>query len=233
VTPIPGTTRDSINSILKYNDEEYVIIDTAGLRKKSKIKENLEFYSTLRTLKSIRQCDVAIILIDALSGLEHQDKHIINEAVEIKKGIVIAVNKWDLIEKDSNTAKEMEIKIKEEIKTLDYIPVIFISALSGQRIYRTIDIAKKVYLEKNKKLKTNELNKALLTEIQKTPPSSSTGAEIKINYISQVKSNPPVILFFTNNPKLIQESYIRFLERKLRQNFGFSGVPLTLQFRKK
>jgi GTPase len=233
VTPIPGTTRDSINSVIIHNDEEFVLVDTAGLRKRSQVKENIEFYSTIRTIRSLEQCDIALVLIDAEKGIEHQDKKIITDAVDLHKGIVIAVNKWDLIEKDSNTAKEMEKKIKEEIKSIDYIPLIFISALTKQRIYKTLDLIKKVSLEKHKKLKTSELNSVLQPEIQKTPPSSSTGAEIKINYISQVKINPPVIVFFTNNPKLIAESYIRFLERKIRKSFSFTGVPLTLQFRKK
>jgi len=233
VTDIAGTTRDSIDSIFKYNKEEYLLIDTAGLRKKSKVTENIEFFSTLRTLKSIRECDIAIVLLDGITGLENQDKKIINEAITYNKGIVLAVNKWDLVDKDSNTAKKIEDKIKEDIKTLDYVPVVFTSALTKQRIYKVIDIARKVYEERKKTLKTSDLNDAILPEIQSTPPSSSTGSEIKINYITQVKNSPPVIVFFTNNPKLIQESYKRFLERRIRNKFSFLGVPLTLQFRKK
>ena len=233
VTDIAGTTRDSIDSILKYNKEEYILIDTAGLRKKSRVVENIEFFSTLRTIKSIRECDVAIVLLDGNMGLESQDKKIINEALTYNKGIVLAVNKWDLVEKDSNTAKKLEDKIKEDIKTLDYVPVVFTSALTKQRIYKVIDVARKVYEERKKTLKTSDLNDAILPEIQATPPSSSTGSEIKINYITQVKSSPPVIVFFTNNPKLIQESYKRFLERRIRNKFSFLGVPLTLQFKKK
>jgi len=233
VTPIAGTTRDSVDSILKYNKEEFILIDTAGLRRKSKVKENIEFFSTIRTLKSVRECDVAIVLLDGQTGLENQDKRIINEAINYRKGIVLVVNKWDLVEKDSNTAKKIEDKIKEDIKTLDYIPIVFTSAKTKQRIYKIIDLAKQVYQERIKTLKTSELNDAILPEIKKNPPSSSTGAEIKINYITQIKSKPPVIAFFTNNPKLIQESYKRFLERKIRNYFGFVGVPLLLQFRKK
>ena len=233
VTPVAGTTRDSVDSILKYQKEEYVLIDTAGLRRKSRVNENIEFYSTIRTLKSIRECDVAVVLLDGQTGIENQDKKIIHEALEFNKGIVLAINKWDLVEKDSNTAKKVEDKIKEEIKTLDYVPVVFISALTKQRIYKVIDVARHVHEERNKTIKTSDLNDAILPEIQKNPPSSSTGSEIKINYITQVKSKPPVIVFFTNNPKLIQESYKRFLERRIRNAFGFSGVPLSLQFRKK
>jgi len=233
VTPIAGTTRDSVDSILKYNKEEFILIDTAGLRRKSKVKENIEFFSTIRTLKSVRECDVAIVLLDGQTGLENQDKRIINEAINYRKGIVLVVNKWDLVEKDSNTAKKIENKIKEDIKTLDYIPVVFTSAKTKQRIYKIIDLAKQVHQERIKTLRTSELNDAILPEIKKNPPSSSTGAEIKINYITQIKSKPPVIAFFTNNPKLIQESYKRFLERKIRNYFGFVGVPLLLQFRKK
>jgi GTP-binding protein len=233
VTPIAGTTRDSIDSILKYNNEEYVLVDTAGLRRKSKISENIEFFSTIRTIKSIRECDVAIVLLDGQTGLENQDSRIIHEALTFNKGIVLVVNKWDLVEKDSNTAKKVEEKIKEDIKMLDYVPVVFTSALTKQRIFKVIDVATKVNEERNKTVKTSDLNEALLPEIQLNPPSSSSGAEIKINYITQVKSKPPVIVFFTNNPNLIQESYKRFLERRIRNSFGFIGVPLSLQFRKK
>jgi len=233
VTPIAGTTRDSVDSILKYQDEEYVLIDTAGLRRKSKVSENIEFFSTIRTLKSIRECDVAVVLLDGQTGIENQDKKIIHEAITFNKGIVLVVNKWDLVEKDSNTAKKVEDKIKEEIKTLDYVPVIFTSALTKQRIFKVIDTAKLVHEERNKTIKTSELNDAILPEIQNNPPSSSSGSEIKINYITQVKTRPPVIVFFTNNPKLIQESYKRFLERRIRNVFGFTGVPISLQFRKK
>ncbi len=233
VTPIPGTTRDPVDSVLKYHDEQYVLIDTAGLRKRSKVNESIEFFSTLRALKSIERCDVALILIDAVSGLEKQDIRVMSEAVDRKKGIVLVVNKWDLVEKDSSTARAYEVAIQEKVKTLDYVPIVFISALTKQRIYRVIDVAKSVFAEKVKHLKTSELNDALLPEIGRYPPWTPTGKEIKIKYVTQAKTNPPVIAFFANEPRLINEQYSRFLERKIREHFGFTGVPLTLVFKKK
>lgn len=233
VTPLPGTTRDPVDSVLKYHDEQYLLIDTAGLRKRSKVKESIEFFSTLRALKSIERCDVALILIDAVSGLEKQDIRVMSEAVDRKKGIVLVVNKWDLVEKDSSTARAYEVAIQEKVKTLDYVPIVFISALTKQRIYKVIDVAKSVFAEKVKHLKTSELNDALLPEIGRYPPWTPTGKEIKIKYVTQAKTNPPVIAFFANEPKLINEQYSRFLERKIREHFGFTGVPLTLVFKKK
>jgi GTP-binding protein len=233
VTSIPGTTRDSIDSILEYQGQEFILIDTAGLRKRSKIQESVEFYSTLRAIKSIERCDIALMLLDATSGLEKQDIRVLSEAAKLKKGIVLVVNKWDLIEKETNTARDYEINIKKSVPTLDFVPIVFISALTKQRIRRAIDVAKSVFDEKIRRLKTSELNDALLPEIRHYPPWTGSGKEIKINYITQVSTNPPVIAFFTNEPKLVDEQYRRFLERKVREHFGFLGVPLTLVFKKK
>jgi GTP-binding protein len=233
VTPIPGTTRDAIDSRWKYSGQEYLLIDTAGLRKRSKIRENIEFFSTLRTLKSIRRCDVALVFLDATTGLEKQDTRVLSEAADMRKGIVLVVNKWDLVEKDTNTARRYEEAIRESIKTLDYVPIVFVSALTKQRIYKVIDTAQSVYAERAKRVKTSELNDALLPEIKQNPPWSATGKEIKINYLTQVSTSPPVIAFFTNEPTLIAEQYRRFLERKIRRSFGFIGVPLTLVFKGK
>jgi GTP-binding protein len=234
VTDIPGTTRDSIDSVLKYYGEEYILVDTAGLRKRSRILENVEFYSTVRTIKAIDDCDIAIIIIDAQSGLEKQDQRIIDEAVSRRKGIIIAINKWDLIEKDTNTAKKFETQIREKLGSIDFTPVIFISALTKQRIFKLIELSKKIYEEKNKKIRTSELNEILLQEIINfPPPSSPTGKEIKIKYITQVGQNYPVFLFFTNEPKFISDNYKRFLEKTIRRHFGFIGVPFTLSFKSK
>jgi GTPase len=234
VTNIPGTTRDSIDSILKYYGEEYILVDTAGLRKKSKIQENVEFYSTVRTIKAIDDCDIAIVIIDAESGLEKQDQKIIDEAISRRKGILIAVNKWDLIEKDSKTSKIYEDKLRDKMGSIDYLPIIFISALTKQRIFNLIDLSSKIYEEKNKKIPTSELNDRLLAEISNfPPPSSPTGKEIKIKYITQAGSNYPVFLFFANEPKFISDNYKRYLEKTIRKHFGFTGVPFTLSFKSK
>jgi GTPase len=234
VTEIPGTTRDSINSVLKYYGEEIVLIDTAGLRKKKRIDESIEFFSTVRTLRSIAECKVAVVLLDAQFGLENQDQKIIDEAIQRRKGLIIAVNKWDLVEKETNTAREFEIEIKRKAGSVDYVPIIFISALTKQRIYKLIDLALQVNAERVKQIPTSELNNVLLKEIELTPPPSThTGKEVKIKYIVQAAGSYPVFLFFTNYPKEISESYKRFLEGLIRRNFGFSGVPLTLSFKQK
>lgn len=233
VTPIPGTTRDSIDSILHYQDEDIVLIDTAGLRRKSRVKESVEFYSTLRSLKSIDRCDVAILLVDAESGVDKQDLRIMEIIAERHCGIVLAANKWDAVEKDDQTAKAYEKALRDLLRIYDYVPIVFISALKKQRVFKAIDIAKTVYAEQNKRIATNKLNSVMLKVIGETQPSSSSGKEIKLNYVTQVKTNPPAFAFFANEPMLVQDKYKRFLERKLRENFGYIGVPLSLYFRKK
>ena len=234
VTDIPGTTRDSLDSIMKYYGEEIVLIDTAGLRKKKKVEESIEFYSNLRSLKAIGECEVAIIMLDANSGLEKQDQKIIDEAVRWRKGIIIAVNKWDLIEKETNTAKNIEDEIRQKLGAIDYVPVLFVSALTKQRIFKLIELSKKINQERKKKIPTNELNDLLLPEIEKIPPPTThTGKEVKIKYITQVGDHYPVFLFFTNFPKNIPDHYKRFLEKLIRKHFGFEGVTFTLSFKEK
>lgn len=234
VTDIPGTTRDSINSILKYYGREIVLVDTAGLRKKAKVKENIEFYSTVRTLRAIAESSVVILMLDATTGLENQDQKILEEAVNRRRGIIIAVNKWDLVEKDTNTARQWELALYKMLGKYDYVPVIFISALTKQRIYKLIDLAQEVHDERLKKIPNDELNEILQEEIQKTPPPSGpTGKEIKIKFITQVGTYYPVFLFFGTQPKYLPDNYKRFLEKKIRERFGFKGVPMTLSFRQK
>ncbi len=234
VTDIPGTTRDSINSILKYYGQEIVLIDTAGLRKKKRIEESIEFFSMVRTLKAIGECDVAVVMIDAEKGLENQDLKIIDEAIRRRKGIILAVNKWDLIEKDNNTSKKFEDTIRDAAGSLDYLPIIFISALTKQRIFKLLEQCITINEERRKKIPTNVLNDSLLPEIEKMPPpSTATGKEVKIKYITQAGTHYPVFLFFSNYPKDIPEHYRKFLERMIRKQFGFIGVPFTLSFKKK
>jgi GTP-binding protein len=233
VTPIAGTTRDAIDSVLKYEGEEILLIDTAGLRRKSRVKESVEFYSTLRTLKSIDRCDVAILLVDAETGIDKQDLRIMEEVSERHCGIVLAANKWDTVEKNDQTAKAYEEALRNVLRIYDYVPIVFISALKKQRVFKVIEIAKTVYAHQTTRISTNKLNTVMLRIIKETPPSSSSGKEIRINYITQVKTDPPAIAFFCNEPTLVQDKYKRFLERKLRENFDFVGVPLNLYFRKK
>ncbi len=234
VTDIPGTTRDSLDSILKYYGEEIILIDTAGLRKKKKVEESIEFFSNLRTFKAISESDVTVLLLDASTGFEKQDQKIIDEVVRWRRGLIIAINKWDLIEKETNTAREFEVSIKEKLGTVDFAPVIFISALTKQRIFKLIDLSKKVQNERIKKIPTAELNDTLLPEIERNPPPASpTGKEVKIKFISQVGDHYPIFLFFSNFPKYIPDNYRRFLERLIRRTYGFEGVPITVSFRQK
>ena len=234
VTDIPGTTRDSLDSILKYYGEEIILIDTAGLRKKKKVEESIEFFSNLRTFKAISESDVTVLLLDASTGFEKQDQKIIDEVVRWRRGLIIAINKWDLIEKETNTAREFEVSIKEKLGTVDFAPVIFISALTKQRIFKLIELSKKVQTERVKKIPTAELNDTLLPEIERNPPPASpTGKEVKIKFISQVGDHYPIFLFFSNFPKHIPDNYRRFLERLIRRTYGFEGVPITVSFRQK
>lgn len=234
VTDVPGTTRDSIDSVLKYYGEEIVLVDTAGLRKKKKVREDIEFYSTVRTLRALADSDVAIIMIDAQTGVEKQDMKIIDEAIRRRKGMIIAINKWDTIEKDSNTAHKYEVEVREKLIQLDYVPLVFISALTKQRVFKLIDLAKTVQAERKKKIDTSTLNNTLLPEFERvTPPAAPTGKEVKIKFITQVGDKYPIFLMFANNSKYIPDTYKRFAERTIRSHFGFTGVPMTISFRDK
>jgi len=233
VTDIPGTTRDSIDSILKYYNEEIIIIDTAGLRRQSRIKENLEMYSILRTSKAISRCDVSVVVLDASQGLENQDKKIIDQVAEEKKGIIIVVNKWDLIEKDSKTADEYTKAIYSLLKTHSYAPVIYTSALTKQRLTKIISTAKEIQKRRTLRISTSKLNKTMLPFLEKTPPPSVQGKDLRINYITQVGTEPPVFAFFCNHPKLIPDSYKRFIENTLRRQFDLVGTAVSLVFRRK
>lgn len=234
VTDIPGTTRDSINSQLTYNNKEYTLIDTAGLRKRAKVKENIEFFSNVRTDRSIRDADVVILILDAMQGFDAQDKRIIRDAEKYNKGIVIALNKWDIVpEKDTNLLKEFETYIYERIRTSTYIPVVSISALKGTRIERVIDVAELVIQERKKKISTPEMNDFVQKILKERQLPMKRGRQLKIQYALQVKSNPPVFKFFMNNPQELPPNYRRFIEHKLREEFGFTGVPITMVFRQK
>ncbi len=233
VTEIPGTTRDPVDSILKYNDEEIIIVDTAGLKKRNQTTESIEFYSALRTLRSIERSDVAVILFDAKNGVDKQDIQIVESAIQRHRSCVIAVNKWDLVEKETNTARAYELAINNLLGVYDFVPVVFVSALTKQRVHKVIDTAIEVDREQNRRIDTSHLNDAILPEIERYPPKSSSPKEIRIKYASQVKTDPPMFAFFCNEPKLVQESYRRFLDNKLREHFGFSGVSFTIVFKQK
>ena len=233
VTPIAGTTRDSIHIHYNQFGHEFMLIDTAGLRKKTKVRENIEFYSVMRTIKALEESDVIILMIDATEGIEAQDINIFHLAEKNKKGVVVVVNKWDAVEKDHKTAKEFETKIHEKLAPFTDVPIIFTSVTEKQRIFKTVEAALKVYENKIKKVPTSKLNDVLLPIIEKTPPPATKGKHIKIKYITQINATSPMFAFFCNLPQYIKEPYKRFIENKLREHFDFNGVPIQIFFRQK
>lgn len=234
VTDIPGTTRDSLNSKLLYNDQEYVLIDTAGLRKKKNVKENVEFYSTVRTDRALRECDVAVLMIDAMQGFEQQDKRILQDAVKYNKGIVLVLNKWDLVpDKETNLFKEFEEYVYDRIPAMRWIPIVSVSALNRKRIHRVIDVATAIIKERKKEISTSEFNDFLQAVMKERPLPMKRGRALKIKYATQVKANPPVFKFFMNMPEELPPNYRRFLEKKIREEYKFTGVPITMTFRQK
>ncbi|MGE5480359.1 MAG: ribosome biogenesis GTPase Der [Chloroflexota bacterium] len=233
VTDIPGTTRDAVDSVVKYYGEEIVLIDTAGLRRRSQVKENIEMFSILRTQRAIARCDVGVLLVDATRGLEDQDKKIINQIEAARKGMIIAVNKWDLVEKETMTSENFKKKILEDLKTLDYVPIVFISALTKQRITKVLEMSKQILESRRTKIKTSELNEALIEALERTPPPSVRGRDLRINYITQIGTEPPVFAFFCNYPELLPDSYKRFIERQFRKIWNFTGTPVSFVFRRK
>lgn len=233
VSDIAGTTRDSIDSKFKYKEEIYTIIDTAGIRRKSKVEDDVEYYSVLRAIKAIERADVSVLMLDATELLTEQDKRIAGLIYEAKKPIIIAINKWDLIEKDNKTVKEFTDLVLADMPFLSYAPVVTISALTGKRAINIIDMVKEINEEYNKKISTGLLNQVLEEMLAKNPVPTRKGRAVKINYATQVSSAPPKFVFFTNNPDLIHFSYQRYIENNLREYFGFVGCPIELTFNKK
>jgi len=233
VTDIAGTTRDSINTGYNLYGKELILIDTAGVRKKSKVRGNIEFYSVMRSIKALQDSDVCLIMVDATQGLESQDINLISLANKYKKGIILLVNKWDLIEKDTGTTGKFTSEIQEKLGPLNYVPVLFISVLKKQRIFKVIEKALEVYENRKRKVTTSELNKILLPVIEKTPPPAVKGKYVKIKYITQLPVSSPTFAFFTNHPKYIKAPYERFLINNIRANFNYSGVPIKVVFRNK
>jgi GTP-binding protein len=233
VTDIAGTTRDSIHSKYEKFGKEFWIIDTAGIRKKSKVHENLEFYSVMRAIKAIEESDVCLLMIDAQTGLEAQDMSIFRLAQRRKKGIVLLVNKWDLVEKETNTARDAEEELRKKIAPFRDVPIVFISATEKQRIFKAIEAGLEVFDNRTRKIKTSELNEKLLEDIERQPPPSHRGRFIKIKFITQLPTYYPAFAFFCNHPKHVKENYRNFLENRLRHHFNFTGVPISIFFRQK
>lgn len=234
VTDIAGTTRDANNTRFNAFGMDFILVDTAGLRKKNKVSENIEFYSVMRSIRAIEECDVAILIIDATTGFEAQDMNILRLIERNKKGLVLVVNKWDLVEKDSNTHIEYERFIKSKTAPFTDYPIVFTSAINRQRTFKLLETVNQVYKNRERKVSTREINDTLLPIIEAMPPSTaSRGRYIKIKYITQLKSPTPQFVFFCNLPKDVKEQYMRFLEGKIRENWDFNGVPVQLFFREK
>ena len=233
VTDIAGTTRDSIDT--KYNrfGFEFNLVDTAGIRRKSKVKEDLEFYSVMRSVRAIEHCDVCLLVLDATRGFDGQVQNIFWLAERNRKGIVILVNKWDLIEKNTQSTRDYERIIRKEIEPFTDVPIVFISVLNKQRIFKAIETAVEVYQNRAKKIKTSKLNEVLLPIIENYPPPAYKGKFVKIKYIMQLPTPQPQFAFFCNLPQYVREPYKRFLENNLREHFDFNGVPISVYMRKK
>ena len=233
VTDIAGTTRDSLDTHYTKFGHDFVLVDTAGVRKKKKVSEDLEFYSVMRSIRSIEYSDVCLLLIDATLGFESQDQSIFHLADKNRKGIVILVNKWDLVDKDTHTTKAYEAAIREKIAPFTDVPILFISALTKQRLLKALEIAIKVSEDRKKRISTSKLNDVMLPFIEQNPPPATKGKYIRIKFCTQLPTKTPTFAFFANLPQYIKEPYKRYIENKLRESFNFSGVPLQIFFRKK
>ena len=233
VTDIAGTTRDAIHSHYNLYGKELILVDTAGIRRKKKVEEDIEFYSVMRSLRALEDCDVAILVIDATVGVDQQDLNLVNLAVKNSKGLLVLVNKWDLIEKDTKTARTFELAIKERLKPFDDVPILFISAIEKQRIFKVIEEALHVYENRTRRISTSELNEFFGEVIAANQPPSVKGKFVKIKYVTQLPGRNPKFVMFCNLPQYINESYKRYLENKLRDAYDFKGCPITIYFRKK
>ncbi len=233
VTEVAGTTRDSIHSRYNKFGHDFVIVDTAGLRKKGKVHEDLEFYSVLRSIRAIESSDVCLLMLDATRGVEAQDVNIFNLIVKNKKGVVILVNKWDLVEKDTHTTKKFIERIQEKTAPFTDVPVIFVSALTKQRVYKALEAAMEVHKNRKKRIKTSLLNEVILKAVEAYPPPSVKGKFVKIKYVTQLPSPTPAFALFANLPQYIKEPYRRYIENQIREKFPFSGVPVQVFFRQK
>ncbi len=233
VTPLAGTTRDSVHTRYNKFGHDFYLIDTAGLRKKTKVSENLEFYSVMRSIRSIEYSDVCLLLLDAERGIEAQDMNIFNLVIKNRKGIVVLVNKWDLIEKDQMSTVHFEKAIKKRMEPFTDVPIIFTSALTRQRIHKVLEAAMEVYRNRIQRIPTHKLNEVMLKAIEELHPPSIKGKFVKIKYVQQLPTHAPTFAFYCNLPQYIKEPYKRYLENRLRENFNFSGVPIQLFFREK
>lgn len=234
VSNISGTTRDAIDSKVKYEGEEFILVDTAGIRKKSKVDWGVEKFAVDRSIRAIRNCDIAILVIDATEGISDQDKKIAGTIIDAGKGMILAINKWDLIEdKQSSTINKFEKEIDREMPFLSYIPKVFISAKTKQRLVNLYKLSKEVYAESTKRVSTSILNKVIMDAVAMNPPVSIKGKRLKLFYATQVKVQPPTFVLFINDEDLLKDNYSKYLENKLREAFGFKGSPIKISAREK
>ena len=233
VSPEAGTTRDAVDTPVEIDGQRYVLIDTAGLRRRYKVTEHIEFYTNLRASRAIDSCDVAVVLIDAADGITAQDQHILEMVHDMRRAAVLVVNKWDLIEKDMHTADEFAGQIREVLARYAYLPIIFVSSLTGQRVTKVMALIKRVYEESQRRIGTAEMNEWLQKVIARKHPPARQGKHIKFQYVTQTEVGPPTFVFFVNQPRLVDKSYISYLSNQLREAFGFEGVPFRMKFRRK
>lgn len=233
VTEISGTTRDSINTRYSKFNHDFILVDTAGIRKKTKVTEDLEFYSVMRSIRTIENSDVCLLLVDATLGIEGQDVNIFHLIEKSKKGVVVLVNKWDLIEKETGSVKEFEAKIRKKLEPFTDVPIVFISALTKQRIHKALEEAIKVFENRRRKIPTSKVNEVMLEAIEAYHPPAIKGKYIRIKFVTQLPSQTPSFAFYCNLPQYIKEPYKRYLENKIRENFNFTGVPVQIYMRKK
>jgi GTP-binding protein len=233
VTEIPGTTRDAVDVRIRFGDHDFILIDTAGMRRRSRVKESVEYYSALRTHRALERCDVACVFVDASEGMTQQDMRVVREVTEARKGVVIAVNKWDTIMEDPYRVHWFEEEIRYKLQGLTFIPVITISCTQELRVEEVLQTAYDVFVEREKRIASPELNRLLKKIGESHPPPAVQGKRVRILYGAQIGTSPPRFVFFSKFPEFIKASYQRFIENRLRDQFGFEGVPLVLSFRKK
>ncbi len=233
VTPIAGTTRDAVDTTFEFGDRKFVLVDTAGLRRRYKVREDIEFYTNLRTTKAIENCHVAIVLLDAQEGVTSQDQRILEQVLEARRSAVLAVNKWDLIEKDEKTADIFTRQINKILARHSFLPVIYVSALSGQRLGKVLELVSQVFDESQKRISTPTLNKFLQDTVSRRHPPARQGKHIKLHYMTQIEIGPPTFLIFCNHPSLVDKSYVNYISNQIRESFGFAGVPFRIKFKRK
>jgi len=231
VSHVPGTTRDAIDTAIQYHGEEIVLIDTAGIRRRGKVEQGIEKFSVLRAMRAIQRADVVCLVIDASDGVTAQDTHVAGYILEEHKSVIVLVNKWDLVEKDSSTLPQYEAYVRNELKFMDYVPVIFISALTGQRVVRILPLAQRIYAERLQRLSTSQINAIIRDATARQSPPTHGGRKLRIYYGTQVSTDPPTFVFFVNDARMVHFAYQRFLENQIRRQYPFEGTPLRMIFR--